>query len=82
MTLNLYARYLAKELLADNDEAVVLLSSCIGKADLPSAEIKLVKGGKSKVQQLHITQKPAEIIELLGLNRPVFAAMCRDGLIK
>ena len=82
VTLNLYARYLAKEFLADNDEAVVLLSSCIGKADLPSAEIKLVKGGKSKVQQLHITQKPAEIIELLGLNRPVFAAMCREGLIK
>lgn len=78
VTLNLYARYLAKKLLGDNDEVFVYLSSCIGKADLPSAEVKMLKGGKSKVQSLSINQTPAEIIDLLGLNEPRFAELCRS----
>lgn len=82
LTLNLYARKLAVENLNDNDECFVYLSSCIGRCDLPSAEIKLVKDGKIYTKTLNIKKSPQEIIELLGLNKPTFARLCREGLIK
>ena len=78
VTLNLYARKLALEYLQDNDECFVYLSSCIGKEDLPSAEVKLIKDGKCKVESLDITDTPAEIIALMGLNKPVFTDLCRS----
>ncbi len=81
LTLNLYARKLALENLKDNDECFVYLSSCIGQCDLPSAEVKTIKDGIIQTRALHIKQKPSEIIELLGLNKPVFAELCRNGLV-
>ena len=82
VTLNLYARKLALEYLQDNDECFVYLSSCIGRAELPSAVVKTVKHGMGNVQKLQITKKPSEIIAGLGLNKPVFAELCRNALIK
>lgn len=79
VTLNIYARKLALDYLKDNDECFVYLSSCIGRSDLPSAVVKTIKCGESNVQELHIAKKPSEIITELGLNRPVFAKLCRDG---
>ena len=81
LTLNLYARYLACRNLKDNDECFVYLSSCIGQSELPSAALKTIKDGKISTQNLKITQTPNEIIDLLGLNKPVFAKLCREGLI-
>jgi len=81
LSLNLYARYLAVQNLKDNDECFVYLSSCIGQSDLPSAEIKTIKAGKTYTKKLQIILKPFEIIQLLGLNKPIFAKLCRDGLI-
>ncbi|MBR1605200.1 MAG: methionine adenosyltransferase domain-containing protein [Alphaproteobacteria bacterium] len=81
LTLNLYARKLALENLRDNDECFVYLSSCIGHCDLPSAEIKLIKDGIIQTKALHIKQKPQEIIAALGLNKPIFANLCRNGLM-
>ena len=81
LTLNLYARKLALENLKDNDECFIYLSSCIGRCDLPSAEIKLIKDGIIQTHALNIRLKPQEIIETLGLNKPIFADLCRNGLM-
>lgn len=81
LTLNLYARKLAEQYLADNDECFVYLSSCIGKAELPSAAVKTIKNGSVSTQNIKINLKPSEIIAELGLNRPVFANLCKNGLV-
>ena len=81
LTLNLYARKLAKQYLKDNDECFVYLSSCIGKAELPSAAVKTIKNGSVSMQNIKINLKPSEIILDLGLNKPVFAKLCKNGLV-
>ncbi len=81
LTLNLYARKLAKQYLADNDECFVYLSSCIGKAELPSAAVKTIKNGLVSMKNIKINLKPSEIIAELGLNKPVFANLCKNGLV-
>lgn len=78
VTLNLYARKLALENLQDNDECFVYLSSCIGQSELMSAEVKTVKKGVETIKSLSITAKPSEIIAELGLNKPVFAELCKN----
>ena len=81
LTLNLYARCLAVENLYDYDEVWVYLSSCIGQACLPSATLKWRKGDKFGEQMLPIKElRPSVLIKKLGLNQPVYAKLCRDGL--
>ena len=80
LTLNLYARYLALEHLGDNDECFVYLSSCIGRADLPSARVKTVKNGVVTDTDLICNVKPDKLIEMFGLHRPIYAQLCRCGL--
>lgn len=80
LTLNLYARKLAVENLKDNDECFVYLSSCIGKSELPSAEIKLIKDGVATTKALNIDLTPSELIESLGLRNPVYTKLCKEGL--
>ena len=81
VSLNLYARKLALRYLEDNDECFVYLASCIGKSELPSTEVKTIKEGKIQTTTLSITQIPSEIISELGLNQPIFAKLCRNGLV-
>lgn len=81
VTLNIYARRLALEYLKDNDECFVYLSSCIGRSDLPSATIKTIKDGKASYENIKINKKPFELIEELDLNKPIFAKLCRNGLL-
>ena len=80
LTLNLYARYLALQYLKDNDECFVYLSSCIGQYKLPSATIKTIKDSKVRYQNFDCNLKPKEIIELLGLNKPIYTQLCKEGL--
>ena len=80
LTLNLYARQLAVENLQDNDECFVYLSSCIGKAELPSGLIKTIKDGKEENRNLWCNQKPKTLIKYLGLDKPVYAKLCKNGL--
>ncbi|MBQ7633361.1 MAG: methionine adenosyltransferase domain-containing protein [Alphaproteobacteria bacterium] len=80
VTLNIYARKLALDYLKDNDECFVYLSSCIGRSDLPNAVVKTIKRGIPQLTTLSISDKPSDIIAKLGLNKPVFAKLCRDGL--
>ncbi len=81
LTLNLYARKLAVKYLEDNDECFVYLSSCIGRSDLPSAVVKTIKDGSILSADIEIHKTPAEIIRELGLDKPIFADMCRKGLV-
>lgn len=81
LTLNLYARKLAVENLGDNDEIWVYLSSCIGQSCLPSATLKIRKGNVYEMRNLQIESRPSVLIKQLGLDKPVYAALCRNGLI-
>ena len=81
LTLNLYARHLAVQYLDDNDACYVFLSSCIGRAALPSAVIRTVRNNIQHEEKLSLNKTPTEIIAELGLNRPIFARLCREGLM-
>lgn len=81
LTLNLYARKLAVEHLADNDEVWVYLSSCIGRSELPSAVLKCHRNGQFFEQALEVSIRPQQLIKQLGLDKPVFASLCRNGII-
>lgn len=80
VTLNLYARKLALKNLQDNDECFVYLSSCIGKAKLPSAAIKTIKDGVITTTTIEFNKKPFELVEELDLNKPIFVKLCRNGI--
>lgn len=81
LTLNLYARRLAVQNLADNDEAFVYLASCIGHPELLNAVLTTRKADKSYDKTLSVESRPSILIERLGLNKPVFAKFCREGLV-
>ena len=80
LTLNVYARILACENLADNDECFVYLSSCIGRAELPSGLIKTIKNGIVSYRDLWCNQKPSTLIKAYGLNRPIYTKLCSKGI--
>ena len=81
LTLNLYARRLAVENLANNDEVWVYLSSCIGKSELPSAVLKCRKGNTISEHNLQIESRPSVLIKQLGLDKPIYTSLCRNGLV-
>lgn len=80
ITLNMYARKLALEYLKDNDECFVYLSSCIGKCELPSGTIKIIKNGITTYQRLWSNIKPKNLIKFFELDKPIFARLCRNGI--
>lgn len=80
LTLNVYARILACENLADNDECFVYLSSCIGRAELPSGLIKTVKNGIVSYRDLWCNQKPSALIKAYGLDKPIYAKLCDKSI--
>lgn len=81
VTLNIFARALAVQNLGDNDECFVYLSSCIGRGDLPSAVVKTVRDGVVQTRNIHVDARPSVLIPMLGLNTPVFANLCRNGMV-
>ena len=80
LTLNVYARILACEHLAANDECFVYLSSCIGRAELPSGLIKTIKDGVVSYGDLWCNQKPSILIKAYGLDRPIYTKLCGKGI--
>ncbi len=80
LTLNVYARVLACENLADNDECFVYLSSCIGRNELPSGLIKTIKNGIISYHDLWSNQKPSILIKAYGLNKPIYTKLCSKGI--
>lgn len=81
VTLNIFGRRLALENLGDNDECFVYLSSCIGRADLPSAVVKTIKNDITHTRDINIDARPSILIPMLGLDKPIFADLCRNGLV-
>lgn len=81
VTLNIYARRLAIRYLEDNDECFVYLSSCIGKSELPSATVKTIKDGVITSTTIEFNKTPFELVEELDLNKPIYAKLCRNGII-
>lgn len=79
-TLNLYARKLAVENLANYDEVWVYLSSCIGRSCLPSATLKWRKGKQYGEKLLSDIMLPSALISELKLRRPIYADLCMFGL--
>lgn len=82
LTLNLFARHLAIENLGDNDECFIYLSSCIGRAELPSGLIKTIKNGVVTERDLFCVYPPKILIELFSLNKPVYTKLCRIGITR
>ena len=80
LTLNVYARILACENLADNDECFIYLSSCIGRAKLPSGLIKTIKNGLVSCRDLWCNQKPSALIKAYGLDKPIYAKLCDKSI--
>ncbi|MBR2299641.1 MAG: methionine adenosyltransferase domain-containing protein [Alphaproteobacteria bacterium] len=80
VSLNILARKLAVQNLHDNDEVFVYLSSCIGRSELPSATLKCIKNDKTTWKNLEGDFSPRAVIKNLGLNKPVFADLCRKGI--
>ena len=80
LTLNVYARILACENLADNDECFVYLSSCIGRAELPSGLIKTIKNDIVSYHDLWCNQKPSALIKAYGLDKPIYAKLCDKSI--
>ncbi len=80
LTLNVYARILACENLADNDECFVYLSSCIGRKELPSGLIKTIKNGIIFYHDLWCNQKPSALIKAYGLDKPIYAKLCDKSI--
>ena len=81
VSLNLYARKLALSYLEDNDECFVYLSSCIGKSELPSATVKTIKDGVITSTTIEFNKTPFELVEELDLNKPIYASLCRKGIV-
>jgi len=81
VSLNIFARKLAVSHLKDNDEVFVYLSSCIGKDKLPSAILKTIKDGISSYKIIKEDFSPQAVISYLGLNKPVFTQLCRNGIV-
>ncbi len=80
LTLNVYARILACDHLADNDECFVYLSSCIGRSELPSGLIKTIKNGVVSYHDLWCNQKPSTLIKAYGLDKPIYTELCGNGI--
>lgn len=79
VTLNIYARRLAIRYLEDNDECFVYLSSCIGKSELPSATVKIIKDGVITSTTIEFNKTPFELVEELDLNKPIYAKLMSQG---
>lgn len=80
LTLNIYARILACQNLKDNDECFVYLSSCIGRAELPSGLIKTIKNGVVSCHDLWCNQKPSSLIKAYGLDKSIYTKLCKSGI--
>ena len=79
VTLNVYARRKALEGMRryGYPSMQCMISSCIGKRDI---RVTLLDG-ENRIVETYTESNPAShVIESLGLDKPVYAEMCRNGL--
>lgn len=78
LTLNLYARWLAKQYAWERKETIfVKLACCIGRNDV---ELCVMDDSHNVIEQRLINISPSELKAKFGLDKPVFSSMCRWGL--
>ena len=78
LTLNLYARELAREYARkENAPVKASIACCIGRSDIDYV-VETMCGEEITHGKMNIT--PAELIEKYELNKPIFASMCTFGL--
>ena len=79
VTLNVYARRKALEGMRryGHPSMQCMISCCIGKRDI---RVTLLDG-ENRIVETYTESNPAShVIESLGLDKPVYAEMCRNGL--
>lgn len=78
LTLNLYAREMAREYAMKEGVPVkVSIACCIGRSDIDYV-VETMCGEEITHGKMNIT--PGELIEKYELNKPIFASMCTFGL--
>ena len=79
LTLNLYARKLALDFVKKEkvDFVKVAIACCIGKSDL---EITYFDDKNNEILNYQDDKKTSELIAMFGLDKPIYASLCRDGL--
>jgi S-adenosylmethionine synthetase len=79
VTLNIHARQLALDFLRKSKRHTV---GCAISCSIGSSEIRIVyfDGAGRELRHEQATAHPADLIARYGLNRPVFAGLCREGL--
>lgn len=79
LTLNIHARKLALDFMRRTKANGVYtsLSCSIGS---PAVQVSYQDGHGHELQNEAIVAKPSELIARYGLDKPVFAKMCREGL--
>ena len=80
LTLNLYARYKALRYVQEKNVPYCkcAIACCIGKSQI---EVWLYDENNRLLDAYTENKKPSELIELFALRRPVFAKICREGLL-
>lgn len=78
LTLNLYARQLAKRYALEYDcDVFVSLACCIGKQEV---DISVCDAADNILYEGKEAVNPAELRKLFRLDTPIYASMCRWGL--
>lgn len=79
LTLNIYARMKAREALYKYglDCCYCAISCCIGRKEI---SVAVFDGSNRQIAQWEESRPASEIISELGLDKPVYAAKCRNGL--
>lgn len=80
LTLNLYARYLALKFLKDNGLTVPVfcdIACAIGQQEI---NISIHNGEGIIFKEYTEKCSPKALIKKFGLNKPIYAALCKNGL--
>lgn len=80
LTLNLYARYLAKqETFKRGIPIETSIACCIGKDEILVSTHE-INCENTIISEQEIKMPPKELIEKFNLNKPIYASMCKWGL--
>ena len=80
VTLNLFARQLAKtEAFRLGESVESSIACCIGQSEI-LVSLRKLNCEHTLIYEKIMDVKPHELIERLGLNKPIYASMCKWGL--
>jgi len=81
LTLNMYARYLAKQYIhQENNKHKEIHCAISCRIGSPEIRVSFYDEHMNPLVSYSETKTPAELIEKFELNRPIFACLCRHGI--